>query len=105
MTHINCRHGSLEVALSISLSTAPPALLEQLPVAQPAARPLALAAAAQTALVQPAAAAVALTTAAPVALAAVAVTETTVALAAPPPLAEPAPRHATTTKKSRRAGQ
>ena len=102
-------NGSLQVALA--LSTAPPPLTKQLPVAQPAARPLALAAA-QTSLAQPAAAAVALTTAAPVALAAVAVTETTVALAATTTaaLAEPAPPHATTTsatttKKSRRAGQ
>ena len=101
LTHNNCCHGSLEVTLAISLSTAPPAVSEPLPVSTP----LALAAAAQTALVQPAAAAVALTTAtaAPVALAAVAVAET--------PLAEPAPRHAPTTHAAaatatrRRAGQ
>ena len=78
LTHINCRHGSLEVTLSISLSTAPPALTQPLPVSQPAAAAVALAETAAAVVF-------------PLALAA------TVALAAPPPLAEPAPRHATTT--------
>jgi hypothetical protein len=99
-------HGSLQVALA-----SPETLTQPIPVAQPAARPLALGAA-QTALAQPAAralavplpVAVAAAPAAPVAVAAVAVTATAAALA------EPAPWHATTTsatttKKSRRAGQ
>ena len=101
LSDINCRHGSFEVALPISLSTAPPALTQPLPVSQPAAAAVALAeTAAAVAFPLALAATVALTTAtaAPVAVAAVALAATA--------LAEPAPRHApTTTTARRRAGQ